>query len=102
MCHKRNTGRLDLGYKTIRIDPCMKFLIKSLNNYGMKTVACCCGHGYCSPTVVVEQKFGNKMEYFDLFSGIHIPRKKRFYKKDALGFYYIPEVEYDNIPEIWF
>ena len=34
-----------------------------------------------------------RYETFDLVSGIKIPRKKRFYKRDRSGRYFIPEVE---------
>ena len=32
------------------------------------------------------------IKVFELFSGKLINRKKRFYKKDKEGYYYIPEV----------
>ena len=31
-------------------------------------------------------------QIFDLISEVDIPRKKKFYKKDKQGYYYIPEV----------
>ena len=83
MCklNKKNGGR--------RIDPCMKELIKNLNLYTtLNIVSCCCGHGKYSLTLLI--KFDE--EIIDLFSGKVIPRKKRFYKKDKQGCYYIPEV----------
>ena len=71
-----------------RIDPCMKKFIDYYNHYGIKTFACCCGHGKYPMTIVV--KFDGS--YCDVFSLIKIPRQKRFYKKDKQGYYYIPEV----------
>ena len=70
-----------------RIDPCMKKFIDYYNHYGIKTFACCCGHGKYPMTIIV--KFDGS--YCDVFSLIKIPRKKRFYKKDKMGVYYIPE-----------
>ena len=70
------------------IDPCIRILIKNLNYFGIKTLACCCGHKKYPMTIIVESGYGN----FELISGSIIPRKKRFYKKDKQGYYYIPEV----------
>ena len=77
-----------------RIDPCMRKAIGTIDiifkHNGFKILACCCGHGrypmsivYYIPLLKVN---------FELFSGRVIPRKKRFYKKDKQGYYYIPEV----------
>jgi len=72
-----------------RIDPCMKEFINSLGILGIETLACCCGHGKYKMSVVVTDCINQP---FDLISGKEIPRKKRFYKKDKQGYYYIPEV----------
>lgn len=72
-----------------RIDPEFKHFIEILNMYDMKTKACCCGHGRYHQTVVVESLGSN----YELFSGKHIPRKKRFYRRDKDGYFYIPEVD---------
>jgi len=55
-----------------------------------RTLGSCCGHGKYPMTVVVTRGYGNPIEYF---SQIEIPRKRRFYKKDKKGYYYIPEVK---------
>ena len=52
-----------------------------------KTLACCCGHYKYPMTIVVKAK--NCI--FDLVSNARIPRKRKFYKKDRQGVYYIPE-----------
>lgn len=68
-------------------------MIKNLNMCfvdGLETVACCCGHDKYSMTIVVKDVFGNVWE---MFSSKMIHRKRRFYKKDEQGIYYIPEVE---------
>jgi len=72
-----------------RIDPCMKPLMKWLKKEGYKTFGCCCGHGKYPMTIIMKDKLGL---FFDTVSSKVIPRKKKFYKKDKQGVYYIPEV----------
>ncbi len=72
-----------------RIDPCMRQVIQILRELNVKTLACCCGHGKYPMTIVIN---GVGDRYFDMVSGAEIPRKKKFYKKDKQGFYFIPEV----------
>ncbi len=88
-------------YKKIpntRIDKCMRLLIDWFKRNEYYTiVACCCGHGKYPMTIVVKTKdiakyTKNKYFYWDLFSRTHIPRKRKFYKRDKQGYYYIPEV----------
>ena len=31
--------------KKIKVDACIAPLVQILNNYGIETIACCCGHG---------------------------------------------------------
>lgn len=71
-----------------KVDDCMVNLIWILNNHGIKTLGCCCGHGKYKMTVVYESPNGKRWE---LFTGKEIPRKKRFYLKDKEGYYFIPE-----------
>ena len=76
-----------------RIDPCMKNFIKFINSlstkkYPVKTLGCCCGHGKYAPSIVCEVKG----EIIEVVGWEKIPRKKKFYKKDKQGYYYIPEV----------
>ncbi len=77
-----------------RIDPCMKYLIDFLQNSGIKTLACCCGHGKYKMTIVVKHFSGNT--FWDIMSNTLIPRKRKFYKRDKKGVYYIPEVSNGN------
>jgi len=67
------------------IDPCIKNLIEYIPN----TFACCCGHGKYPMTIIVKNVKG---EFIEIISGKVIPRKKKFYKKDKRGVFYIPEV----------
>lgn len=88
MCQKRNSMRIEINGRTIRVDKCMTHLIERLNIEKIKTLSCCCGHGKYNMSIVVQ--LGNLI--YDLISHIEIPRKSRFYKMDRHGFYYIPEV----------
>ena len=85
MCKKNQ-----FKYCPSKIDPCMSRLIKLLELFlkkGYKTVGCCCGHGKYPMTLLVK----SNGVVIDFFSGKIIPRKKRFYKRDREGYYYIPE-----------
>jgi len=88
MCkfNPKNDGRF--------IDPCMKKEIEKLNKRGIVTLACCCGHGKYPKTIVAKHNL-NGIPYE---RGIkeYLPRKKKFYKKDKQGYYYIPEVMKQN------
>lgn len=70
------------------LDGCLLNILNMLKHRGVKTLASCCGHGKYPLTIIVDVK-GFPV---DLFTGIRIPRKKKFYKKDREGLYYIPEV----------
>lgn len=76
-----------------RIDPCMRDLIKYLNNAKIETLACCCGHGKYPKTIVIKLHPGcGEPGQMELLSMTRIPRNKRFYKRDKNGVYFIPEV----------
>jgi hypothetical protein len=75
-----------------RIDPCIKNLILTItpalkNQIGAKIVACCCGHGKYPLTIITEYQGS----IWDIVSRTKIPRKRKFYKKDKRGYYFIPE-----------
>lgn len=67
----------------------MRNTITMLTADGLKTLACCCGHGVYSKTIVIKR--GKKI--IEFFTDTVIPRKRNFYKRDKEGLYYIPEVE---------
>lgn len=76
-----------------KIDKCMETIVKTLSwvlKDKFSVVACCCGHGKYPMTLVMDDKFNNRR--LEMFSATPIPRKKRFYRKDKQGYYYIPEV----------
>jgi len=80
-----------------KVDFCMQKIcefvgtLSNLNTKGrLKIVASCCGHGKYPPSIIVRNHLGHT---WDLITNIVIrDRKKRFYKKDKQGYYYIPEV----------
>jgi hypothetical protein len=76
----------------LRLDSCMADLISELNKNRKETLACCCGHGKYNKTVV----YKSSAKIHELFSGVIIPREKRFYLRDKKGVYYIPEIEKNN------
>jgi hypothetical protein len=87
MCkhNKSNDGR--------RIDPCMQEAIRCLNENGIKTLACCCGHGKHPMSIVIDAG-KEKVDHvipLEIFSGQYLSRKKRFYVKLKSGHYVIPE-----------
>lgn len=84
MCEKKQ-----FRYCPSEIDSCMVDEIESLQNQGMNTLGCCCGHGKYPKTIVVRLRSGTIIE---MFSNKLIPRKRRFYKRDDEGYYHIPEL----------
>ena len=101
MCKKTNYNNTS----NTRIDKCMRKEIKEFNQAlellspyllrPLKIVSCCCGHGKFPKTIILRDGINSKDEvcfYFEHFSKVEIPRKRRFYVKDSEGFYYIPEV----------
>ncbi len=90
MCKSRNSRTL-IGWdkKPFKVDRCMEHLIVVINAPNYKTLGCCCGHGVYDMSIIVKLSDGRIME---IISMTEIPRKKRFYRKDKNGFYYIPEV----------
>ena len=43
--HKGRAKILGLSEKGELIDSCISPLVQMLNDYGIETIACCCGHG---------------------------------------------------------
>ena len=91
MCKKRNSARITVAAYSgeIRTDKCMKPLIEFLWHKDINTRACCCGHGKYPMTIVVWIEDDG---FYEIVSGIKIPRETKFYKKDKQGYYFIPEV----------
>ena len=85
MCIKKQ-----FKYCPSEIDECLKNIINFMKVKGGKIqpVSCCCGHNRYPMTIIITNGELN----WDLISNEIIPRKKKFYKKDSKGYYYIPEV----------
>jgi len=85
LCKKRKYSKL----KTAKVDDELGPLVQYLNDKGIETVGCCCGHGRYPATVLIKEKG----KIIDIFSQEEVPRVKRFYfKNKKQGLYYIPEV----------
>jgi hypothetical protein len=72
------------------IDKCMIYLLGNISTAlrrQIKIVACCCGHSKYPMSIIMTD--GKTIK--EIVSDKIIPRKKRFYKKDKQGYYYIPE-----------
>jgi len=74
-----------------RIDKCIFPLIQWIRKCGYHTVASCCGHGRYPMTIVVKYKYRGEWFFKELITNAKIPRKRRYYRKDEDGHYYIPE-----------
>ena len=91
MCNKRNAVNIaiysECFRKKMRVDACIASVLLNLDPE-IDTLGSCCGHGRYSMSIVYRNSKG---EIRDMISGALIPRKKRFYKKDKDGYYFIPE-----------
>lgn len=79
-----------------RIDRCMKPLIAFLKCRGYLTVSCCCGHAKYPMSIIVKKRSASGTYYRELLTNTRILRTKKFYKRDAEGYYYIPEMVSKN------
>ena len=89
MCLSRNSKKVKIGNRIVRVDKCLANLIKILNEKGIRTLGSCCGH-FRYPTTLIVNFDGNIIE---LMSGIKIERTRNFYRKDKKDFYFIPELK---------
>ena len=92
MCQKRNSTEIPYANQAnifAKVDDCIAKELIRLNRKKIYTLASCCGHNRYKKTIVVLDKDNaTRMEYF---SKKIIPRKRRFYRTDMEGYYYIPE-----------
>lgn len=84
-----------LPYCARRIDPCIKDFVEMLNFiHQYRTLLSCCGHSKYKKSIVVFDRLSHNV--FEYYSGIilshGIRKRKRYYKKDDQGYYYIPEL----------
>ena len=87
MCNKRNSKRMCIEGRVIKVDECISDEIYKWLMIGYITLGSCCGHGIYPQTIVLK----NGSSGLVVPQGIVIERKKRFYRKDEQGYYYIPE-----------
>lgn len=89
------------GKPNSRIDKCIKLLIQNIIAYLCEEeatiIGSCCGHGKYPMTIIVREEVYDEGRHRghiikDWVSGMKIPRKRKFYKRDKEGYYYIPEV----------
>ncbi len=89
---KRSNVICELGNgKQFRVDGCIRKMIQQLNSYGIITAGSCCGHGRYPLSIVCKSANIDCEYYYELVSGVKIPRTRNFYVKDRYGYYYIPE-----------
>lgn len=87
-----------------RIDPCMKQTLHFLEKFGFNILACCCGHGKYPQTIVYQNSGGEtfaavvskSLPAYLLQNTVRMPRKKRFYKRDLDGVFFIPEIAFSH------
>lgn len=89
-----------MGGKTPRrdVDPEIEEIVNFINeNSEVRTLASCCGHGKYPPSIVLLYKSDNVvLEWYSqtklsrFYKNGHV--RKRWYKRDVEGYYYIPEV----------
>lgn len=91
----RNNKTVHINGRKIRIDEGILDMVQLLNNNnsGLITLASCSGHLIHKPSIIVRHKNDPEGRVFDYFTRIEVPRKRRFYRKDEHGLYYIPELE---------
>lgn len=105
MCNQRNKKRVKIPgkKKKVYIDACLVDTVNKINKTpGLKTLACCCGHGKFRETIVVSYPpilvKSKKRSIREYFSQVNVPytktRCKNYYVMDKnSGIYYIPVVE---------
>jgi len=87
MCQTRSSRYISVRGRQFRVDGCMAQKILDLNTHSI-TLGCCCGHGRYPKTIIMQGKAG----IYEYYSGVVIPRTRRFYLTDKDGYYYIPEI----------
>ncbi|MCX6822281.1 MAG: hypothetical protein NTW30_05910 [Candidatus Aenigmarchaeota archaeon] len=77
--------------KQFRVDGCIRDMVYLLNFNGIQTSGSCCGHNRYPLSIVYRTCHNGVETFYELISGVKIPRTRNFYVKDKGGFYYIPE-----------
>jgi hypothetical protein len=88
MCLEGETKEVKVRGKSITVDRCMGADVAALQENGITTLGCCCGHGRYPRTIVCRDPEGA----YEYFSGIRLGQKTRnFYRRDSGGHFYLPE-----------
>ena len=91
MCERGDTEEVIIDGKSISVDRCIALWVRGLNvDPTTITLGSCCGHGRYPTTIVVTGTEAGARHY-DIVSGRNVPRRRKFYKLDDDGYYYIPE-----------
>jgi len=56
MCKYGTDETITIDSKPVKVDKCIAPLIQMLNDYGIETVACCCGHGGTKGSIVISKE----------------------------------------------
>lgn len=51
---RRNNPNVPDGWHPMAVDACIAAYVQTMNNQGVITVGCCCGHGRGQPIVLVD------------------------------------------------
>jgi len=54
MCERGDIVHIPIGGRVCDIDRCISHIVAALNAGGLKTVACCCGHGHRPGSIILE------------------------------------------------
>lgn len=50
---RRNNPDVSDGWHLVAVDACLAELVQAMNNAGIITLGCCCGHGKFPPSIIV-------------------------------------------------
>lgn len=90
MCVWGTTQEVIIDGKSISIDSCIANEVAGINKRGiLHTLGSCCGHDVYPATIIVRTCESQVVEYY---TTKRIPRKRNFYRRDANGMYFLPEV----------
>lgn len=84
----------DKSNKTVKVDSCISNEIQLLNNQGVVTLGCCCGHGKAGQIVEYENKFGKWKEYHE--PPIALIKEESVQKSKELGYKPYPHYQADG------
>jgi len=60
------------GREAVPVDECLAPLVQMLNDYGIETIACCCGHGKTSKSYIRIHSKNIQLIVFDDTLTVHL------------------------------